>query len=366
MRACLIYNFAQHYRTNIFSLIDQNMDVDFVFGDKYLNVKKMDYSVLNHSVKEVRNLSFGPFGWQTGVVKLAFKSYDRYIILSNLSFLSTWLLLILCRLQGKKIFLWTHGWYGKENFVGGIAKKIFYRLPNGLLLYGNHARKLMINEGFNAEKLSVVHNSLMYDQQIEIRAQLKSSDVYTGHFNNKLHNVVFVGRLTPVKKLEMLLEALYINKQRGFDFNITFIGDGSEADNLKNMANGMALEANVWFYGPTYDEKELSQLLFNADLCVAPGNIGLTAMHAMVYGCPCMSHNDFKWQMPEFESIKPSVTGAFFNHDDVESLAIAIHEWFVENGNKREEIRKNCYSEIEEQWNPHVQLEIIKKTIGYV
>ena len=164
----------------------------------------------------------------------------------------------------------------------------------------------------------------------------------------------------------MLLEALYINKQRGFDFNITFIGDGSEADNLKNMANGMALEANVWFYGPTYDEKELSQLLFNADLCVAPGNIGLTAMHAMVYGCPCMSHNDFKWQMPEFESIKPSVTGAFFNHDDVESLAIAIHEWFVENGNKREEIRKNCYSEIEEQWNPHVQLEIIKKTIGYV
>ena len=32
-RICLIDNFAQHYRENIFTLMDQNMDIDFVFGD---------------------------------------------------------------------------------------------------------------------------------------------------------------------------------------------------------------------------------------------------------------------------------------------------------------------------------------------
>lgn len=40
MKFCLIYNYAQHYRTSIFRLIDQEFDCDFFFGDSYLNVKK--------------------------------------------------------------------------------------------------------------------------------------------------------------------------------------------------------------------------------------------------------------------------------------------------------------------------------------
>lgn len=364
MKICLIYNFAQHYRTNIFTLMDQNMDVEFVFGDHYLNVKKMDYSLLRHKVTEVKNLFIGPIGWQTGVVKLAFMKYDCYIILSNPMIISSWLLLILCRLRGKRIFLWTHGWYGKENYVERTIKKIFFKIPNGLILYGNHAKDLMIKEGFESGKLHVVHNSLMYDQQIEIRKSLKSSSMLADHFENRSPNVVFVGRLTPVKKLNLLLEALFINKQRGFDFNVTFIGDGSELGNLKLFVENKALESNVWFYGPTYDEKELSMLLYSADLCVAPGNIGLTAMHAMAYGCPCISHNDFKWQMPEFEAIKEGITGEFFERDNAESLANSITNWLSTHENKREEVRNACFKEIDEHWNPHKQLEIIKNVIG--
>ena len=125
------------------------------------------------------------------------------------------------------------------------------------------------------------------------------------------------------------------------------------------------LSKQIWFYGSTYDEKELSGLLYNADLCVAPGNIGLTAMHAMVYGCPCISHNDFTRQMPEFEAIKEGVTGSFFQYGDTDNLASCINNWFSLHINDREVIRKNCYKEIEEHWNPHVQFDIIKHTICY-
>ena len=73
-RICLIYNFAQHYRTNIFTLMDQQMDIDFVFGEKYLNVKKMDYSLLKHKVTEVKTIKLvGPLAWQCGVLKQLFK-----------------------------------------------------------------------------------------------------------------------------------------------------------------------------------------------------------------------------------------------------------------------------------------------------
>ena len=105
-------------------------------------------------------------------------------------------------------------------------------------------------------------------------------------------------------------------------------------------------------------------LLYSADLCVAPGNIGLTAMHAMAYGCPGISHNDFKWQMPEFEAIKEGITGEFFERDNAESLANSITNWLSTHENKREEVRNACFKEIDERWNPHKQLEIIKNVIG--
>ena len=62
-------------------------------------------------------------------------------------------------------------------------------------------------------------------------------------------------------------------------------------------------------YGETFDEAEISKLLNHADLCVSPGNVGLTAMHALAYGVPVATHNDFKNQMPEFEAITPGKTG---------------------------------------------------------
>lgn len=364
-KLCLIYNFAQHYRTNIFMLMDQQMDIDFVFGEKYLNVKKMDYDLLHHKVTEVKTKHLiGPLDWQCGVVKQLFKGYDKYIMLGKPMSISTWVVLVLGRLMGKEIYFWTHGWYGKESKGKALLKKVFFGLANGTMTYGNYARKLMIKEGLKAEKITTIHNSLMYDEQIKIREKLAPKPVYTNHFENNNPVVIFVGRLTPVKKLDQILEAQSICKEHGFDFNVVYVGDGTEKGCLEKKSESLGLNDRVWFYGPSYDENELSDLLYNADLCVAPGNIGLTAMHAMAYGCPCMSHNDFPYQMPEFEAIQPYKTGSFFKRNDVADLADKIEEWFRVNATLREYVRQNCYKEIDEHWNPHVQVEIIKNAVG--
>ena len=41
----------------------------------------------------------------------------------------------------------------------------------------------------------------------------------------------------------------------------------------------------------------------------------------MVFGTPCITHNDFKWQMPEFEAIREGGDRDVFSKDDVENLA---------------------------------------------
>lgn len=367
MKLCLIYNYAQHYRTNIFSLMDKEFDVDFLFGDSMGDVKKMDYSILHGKVMETHTIHlFGGWYWQPNVVSQLFKGYDYYILLGETRALSTWAFCLLARLlkPKKKVYFWSHAWYGKEMWLEKLIKKIQFRLPNGgVFCYGNYARELMIKEGFNPNKLYTIHNSLAYDKQREVRKELQETVVYKEHFGNDNKNLFFVGRLTLVKKLDQILRAMAICRDRGVNYNLTFVGGGEKAEELKALTMRLGLENQVWFYGPCYDEVELCSLIYNADLCVAPGNIGLTAMHSMVFGTPCITHNDFPYQMPEFEAIKEDVTGTFFKRDDVDELAMKIDDWFNFKGTDREAVRKACMQEIDNEWNPYFQIEVLKKNL---
>ncbi|MCI5907049.1 MAG: glycosyltransferase [Bacteroides thetaiotaomicron] len=368
-KICVIYNYAQHYRTNIFTLMDITFDCDWYFGDSMGDVKKMDYSLLKGRVTEVHNKALlGNWDYQIGVPSLIFhKEYDAYIVLSDTRSVSTWLFSILAKFfPEKNVYFWSHGWYGKESGVEKVIKKILYRLPNGgTFLYGNYARELMIKEGFNPDKLFTIHNSLAYDQQLAVRKEMKQTSVFSDHFENRNPNLFFVGRLTPVKKLDQILQSMVISKQNGHEYNLTFIGGGEKTKELKQLTNDLGLQSNVWFYGPCYDEKELSNLIYNADLCVAPGNIGLTAMHSLVFGTPAITHNCYMWQMPEFEAIQEGKTGTFFEMDNINDLSAKIDAWFMTNGNKRDEIRLNCFKEIDEQWNPYFQIEVLKKQLQH-
>ena len=211
----------------------------------------------------------------------------------------------------------------------------------------------------------VIHNSLDYNTQLNIRNNLTPSSIFTNHFNNSNSNLIFIGRLTKVKKLDLLLDAIKILKDKGCEYNITFIGNGSEKEFLQKRICELELDNNVWLYGTCYDEIINAELIYNADLCVAPGNVGLTAMHTMVFGTPVLTHGDFKWQMPEFEAIIPNKTGSFFEKDNVNDLADKIELWFKNNKNKRDIVRKFCYDEIDTSWNPYFQLKVLKDNVKF-
>lgn len=358
-------NIAAHYRAPIYHLMAKELGCEFCFGDSIGDdIKKMDYASVPTKVIEVHNVRLGHgLTWQKGITKLLSMDYDRIIYVGETRCLSTWWSLIRGRFcRNKKTYVWTHGWYGKETEFEKVMKKIFFRLPTGgVFLYGNYARELMINEGFKPERLFVIHNSLDHDSQIEIRKLLSSKPIYTNHFQNNDSNLFFVGRLTKQKRLDMALKAMALLKDRGENYNMTFIGGGDMQNDLELLANELGIKNNVWFYGPCYDEKVLGEMIYNADLCVAPGNIGLTSMHTLVFGTPAITHNDFPYQMPEFEAIREGETGTFFIRDSVESLAENIGKWFTEKSGKREEVRKACMEEIDNYWTPQYQIEVLRE-----
>lgn len=367
-KICLIYNMAQHYRREIFLLIDKAFNCRFVFGKNPIGVTDIK-SIAESEFKDatlVENMVFckAPFYWQKGVFRELFNGAGCYIMLGEPFCVSTWIFASIIKIiPQKKLYFWSHGWYGHENFIKRVLKKIFFRLSSGVFVYGNYARNLMIKEGFNEKKIFVIYNSLAYSKQIEIRYRLFENDVFKSHFHNNNKNIIFIGRLGANKKLNMIIEALATLKKSGVMMNATFIGDGSERENLQKLAENIGVTENVWFYGACYDENENANLIYNADMCVSPGNVGLTAMHALVFGCPVITHDNFSMQMPEFESVKAGVTGAYFKYGSIESLVEAICQWDAKSFD-RDKIRKNCFDEIDSKWNPQHQLEILKNVLG--
>lgn len=363
MKVCYIGNLALHYRKRIFELIDQTYECDWVFGKSLSDIKEMDTNILKGRVEKTDVINFfgGKIIWQKGMLKYLNKDYTHYLLLGEERNITTWLFLFFSKMYPKKkVFLWTHGMYGKEGRLKVFIETLFHKMSDGGFIYNNYSRNLMINRGLNPEKLFTIHNSLDYDRQVELRKSNLISDVYKKHFRNNYPTLIFIGRLTKVKKLDQLIEAIDILKRCDHIYNLVFVGDGTERDALKELVREKKIEVQVWFYGACYEERLNAELIYNADLCVAPGNVGLTAMHTMVFGTPVISHNNFPWQMPEFEAIQPGLTGDFFEMDNVESLVETINKWF-DTAKDRETVRQACYKEIDTQWTPQFQIEVLKK-----
>lgn len=363
-KLCLIYNFAPRYREGIFRLIDREYDCDWYFGDNATDIKGLDLSVLGHvEILQNRIVGRAPWYFQKGVLRLVRKKeYSTYFMLGDVYCLSTWFLAIVlkCFYPRKRVYFWSHGWYGKEGVVKKWLKKMFFKLVDGTFLYGNYAKNLMLKEGFLADRLFVIHNSLDYEQQLRLRGELRETGIFQKHFGNDCKNLIFIGRLTVVKRLDLLIEALRMLNDGGTRYNLTLIGDGVQKERLRELVARYNLEGNVWFYGACYDDKVNAELIYNADLCVSPGNVGLTAMHVMVFGTPVATHDNFPYQMPEFEAIHEGETGTFFKYNDVGSIVDKIDLWFS-SCRDREKVRQACFCEIDRYWTPQYQMEVIKE-----
>ncbi len=362
---CCIFNLAAHYNAPIFRLMDSELKCDFYSGDRLvLPIKSMDYKELS-GFKQILHNKFliYNFYWQKGAVNLAFKSYRTYIITGEPYCLSTWIILVLAKVMRKNTILWTHGWYGNETFIKQVIKKMFFKLSFKVLLYGNYAKNLMIKEGIKPEKLITIYNSLDYDKQLEVRKTLCQTNIYQDHFLNKFPTLIYVGRLQKNKKLELLISAINLLNKKEIFCNLIIIGKEVENTNIQEIAEKYGINKFVWFYGPCYEEDKLGELIYNSDLCVVPGDIGLTIMHSFVYGTPVITHNNFPKHGPEFEAIKEGITGDFFEENSIDDLCLKISKWIKLPSDKRDHIRLRCHDIINETYNPHAQIETLKKVM---
>ena len=91
---------------------------------------------------------FGIFGWLRGTLRLALRrDVDVIVYHADPHLLSTWVSAALARLTGKRVLFSTIGWFHHDTRFRTLLKKVYFRIPHGLLLYGHAAKMIGLQRG---------------------------------------------------------------------------------------------------------------------------------------------------------------------------------------------------------------------------
>lgn len=369
IRVAVVYHFFPHYRSAVLSELLNRQDFECVLiGD----VKDPNDSAIESWQPPRENFVVTPCKkltpdvlWQAGLIRLLTTThFDVIIFLGNVTFLSSWIAAFLARLRGTRVLFWTHGWLRNETGMKGFTRTCFYRLAHGLLLYGNRAKQIAARKGFQPQALYVIYNSLDYKRQKEVRSLISDDRLRTIRSQLFPHSsdpiLVCTGRLTKLKQLDLMLHAMTLLKGQGHEVSLLLVGDGPEREYLEKLSAQHSL--SVYFYGACYDEEQLAELIMCANVAVSPGQVGLTAMHALAYGVPVITHGDLDHQMPECEAILPGATGDVFQRGDRKALANVLKKWVLRPW-PDPQTRLKCMAVIDQFYNPDYQTAVISRAI---
>jgi len=304
--------------------------------------------------------------WQWGAIKAGFSpKFDVILMMANPRDPGLWFCALGARLTGKRLLMWTHGSKHPDRHPS-IIRRLWHNLAHALLFYGQSGQSIAIKNGTPPFKCHVVFNSLDYDQQKSFRTSIlpdQSKILRRKLFGDEnIPVIICISRFHARKQIDILLNAHHILKIQKQQVHLLLVGDGDQMEPLRKLAEkNQTLEQTI-FYGPCYDEPETASLLMAADLCVIPGDIGLSAMHALAYGIPVITHDDPTSHGPEFESIIPELTGEFFHKDDAEHLAIIMSNWLFPKPRKLA-VSQYCINIIEQHYTPERQAIAMERAI---
>lgn len=249
-----ITNFCPHYRLETFEIISQKLNVEFIFFSE----GKEKYWQTEHGIKKGNFRNRYLNGFYIGDTRitpilpliLLFKKYDIIIKCINGKFALP-ITFLIAKVRKKPFILWTGIWMRIDTNLHKIIfplTKFIYKHSSAIVVYGNHIKNYLIEEGIDPGKIFVAHHAVKNsdfnknvpeEKKNELREKLKIEK------NNKI--VLYLGRIEKEKGLNYLIDAFYYLKR--FDVILVIAGTGSELKNLKKKVVEYQIEKNIVFTG---------------------------------------------------------------------------------------------------------------------
>lgn len=329
IRLCLLQPALPKYRIPVFRELASRPGIKFrLFYSSDEPVTNVEPSGFEGETIKSRMISKRPrLLWRQAQIDLIDPSrFDVVMAGWNTRYLSLVPSLLLAHKRGIPTVLWGHGYSKSETFSRRFLRDRTGNLASAILFYGATARNRFVERNGRPERTFVAPNSL---DQREIQAarnawlakpdELRAFKEQHGLLPGPV--LLFVSRLSPENRTDMLLRAGAILRKDYPDLRIVIVGGGAEDASLRAVAKDCGIEDRTIFTGPIYEESQLAPWFISSDLFVYPRNVGLSLLHAMGYGLPVITTDYEPSWAPEVDALQPWINGMTYQDGSIDALA---------------------------------------------
>lgn len=229
-----------------------------------------------------------------------------------------WVQAIILRLRGRKLAVFCDStlYDHHQTFLKGLAKRAMFALCGNVFAYGQRARAYALYYGVKADNIFHRNQAAALPDDYDA-ASIPARRVAAG---GGAPLFLYVGRLSPEKRIETLIEAFARVLPQMPGARLRIVGGGPQAEALKALVASLDLGDAVEFTGG----QSLAQIFahyLEATAFVLPSwsePWGLVVNEALHFGCPVIvSHRC--GCVPEL--VEDSEAGEVFPCEDAEDLA---------------------------------------------
>jgi len=306
------------YRVDFFERLARKFAGDFVaYASPYdMGVLSTQSHARNwqRELAEIRHILPGVF-WQPGALSIPVHRGDIVVVSGAPRCLTNILFLLKARINGASTVWWGHYLSPTSTEMRQWLRKRLMKLSGAFLFYTE--REMLAykknNAGIHDGRLFALNNGIDVSGVERLRVPYAQSE--------RQPRVLFIGRLTPKSRLEILLRAM--TSAALADVRLEVIGAGEE-DRLFAHARELGVADRITWHGGLTDEEAISRVANRCQLFVYPGDVGLSLIHGLAYGLPVIVHEEFNSHMPEIAALSPGENGRTFRKGDAESLAAVL------------------------------------------
>ncbi len=240
------------------------------------------------------------------------KNYDNVFVHMNQEYV---LLAGLCwRLAGKKVFLWRNHRQGNllTSIAVFISNGVFYTSPESYTARFKKSKIMPV--GTNMEKF-----------------------VQVSQVNRTPRSILSMGRISPIKNIEVFIKALVILEEKGVDFVSTIVGgpdEGQETyyENILKEGAPLVEKGRLVFKNYVANDKT-PEMYFSHEFFVnltSNGSMDKTTFSAMASGTLPIVSNTY------FEDVLPK--GFIFRQGDEKDLALKIESILEMSSDEKREM----------------------------
>lgn len=325
-----------HYRSSFFSrlhsfLADRGVDVRLLYGQERAGTVPRTVPFHESWATLLHNRYWTLLGrevvWQPCLQLL--RNADVVIVEQANRLLINYALVSRRRFSAQKLAYWGHGANLQAGERSALANRFTSRLARAAdwwFAYTELSTNIVERTGYPKSRITTVQNTIDTSElRLALRALVPEDLVRTrARLGIRGTSVaVFCGGMYAGKRLDFLVKACRLIRNKLPNFELIFVGDGPEQAHVETAC---ALNSWMHYVGPAFGPDRAIYLAISQAFLM-PGVVGLAVMDSFVSTCP-MFTTDLPNHGPEIAYIEHGRNG-WITEPDIEAYAESVASYFT-------------------------------------